>query len=73
MVFVGTSGKGGTMTDVREHLVWHRRCGNAACVEVAFDRQHVLVRDSEDAAGPRLDFTTSAWMSFLWAVRVDRV
>jgi hypothetical protein len=63
------------MTDVREQLVWHRRCGSNACVEVAHDnrsgRPHVLVRDSEDAAGPRLDFTTNAWASFLQAVRQD--
>jgi hypothetical protein len=65
------------MTDVREQLVWHRRCGSQACVEVAQDRQpehrRVLVRDSEDAAGPRLDFTTNAWTSFLRAVRQDRI
>jgi hypothetical protein len=63
------------MTDAREHLVWHRRCGNGACIEVAHDsrseRPHVLVRDSENAAGPRLDFTTNAWTSFLRAVRQD--
>jgi hypothetical protein len=65
------------MTDVREELVWHRRCGSNACVEVALDnrsgRPQVLVRNSEDAAGPRLGFTTNAWMSFLQAIRQDGI
>jgi hypothetical protein len=72
-VFVGLAARGETMTDVREHLVWRRRCGNNACVEVAFDRQHVLVRDSQDAAGPRLGFTTDAWKSFMRAVRHSKI
>ncbi|MFE9704552.1 DUF397 domain-containing protein [Streptomyces sp. NPDC005930] len=37
------------------------------CVEVATtpDESHVLVRDSKNPTGPRVDLTLSAWATFL--------
>ncbi|MFC8221324.1 DUF397 domain-containing protein [Streptomyces sp. NPDC057362] len=36
------------------------------CVEVATpDTSHVLVRDSKNPTGPRLDLTSTAWTTFL--------
>jgi Domain of unknown function (DUF397) len=40
------------------------------CVEVADQSQHVLVHDSQDAAGTVLRFTPDAWRRF--ADRVKR-
>ena len=57
------------MTDVREQLVWHRRCGSQACVEVAQDKRDMFVRDSKDPAGPWLAFAHRDWTSFLSALR----
>lgn len=73
MVVGGTHGEGGTMTHVREHLVWHRRCGNNACIEVAQDNRETLVRDSNDPAGPWLAFAHRDWAAFLSAIRNDRI
>ncbi|MBB5954403.1 hypothetical protein FHS29_000973 [Saccharothrix tamanrassetensis] len=38
-----------------------------ACVEVRFAAGAVGVRDSKNATGPRFEFTTRAWRSFLAA------
>ncbi|MEV8122520.1 DUF397 domain-containing protein [Streptomyces sp. NPDC085944] len=36
------------------------------CVEVAIpDESHVLVRDSKNPTGPRLDLGSAAWATFL--------
>jgi hypothetical protein len=65
------------MVDVREELIWRHRCGNNACIEVADDQHHenhqVLVRDSNDPAGPWLAFAPQAWRSFIGAVNEDRI
>ncbi|GAA0793892.1 DUF397 domain-containing protein [Spirilliplanes yamanashiensis] len=47
-------------------LVWRRSpaCGNGACVEVAFDGDRVLVRDSKHPEREPLAFTTEEWRSF---------
>lgn len=41
------------------------------CIECAVPAHQakVLVRDSKDAQGPRLRFTTQAWTEFVQAVR----
>jgi hypothetical protein len=39
--------------------------GNATCVEVRFDDDHVAVRDSKDPAGPILTFPRGEWTAFL--------
>ena len=42
------------------------------CVEMATpDESHVLVRDSENPAGPRLDLTSDTWTAFLPYVAGD--
>jgi Domain of unknown function (DUF397) len=43
--------------------------GNGDCVEVIFNTDSVLVRDSKDPAGPVLSFTFSEWAAFLAGVR----
>ncbi len=37
------------------------------CVEVALTSRVAAVRDSKNAAGPSLEFTPTAWRSFLGA------
>ncbi|QUH05902.1 DUF397 domain-containing protein [Saccharopolyspora erythraea] len=39
--------------------------GNGSCVEVAFVRAAVAVRDSKDPDGAALAFTPEAWAAFL--------
>ncbi|MEW2547964.1 DUF397 domain-containing protein [Streptomyces sp. NPDC047002] len=50
-------------------LVWfkssHSGNDNPDCVEVADAAETVLVRDSKDAAGPRLGFPRAAWTRFV--------
>jgi Domain of unknown function (DUF397) len=43
---------------------------DSTCVEVALDAVGVMVRDSKDAAGPILCFTSAEWRTFLAAVRL---
>ncbi|WP_307247470.1 DUF397 domain-containing protein [Catenuloplanes indicus] len=41
------------------------RSSTSNCVEVAFTTNHtVLIRDSKDAAGPRLTVSPAAWTGF---------
>lgn len=49
---------------------WIRACGSNACVEVGFpDSGSVMVRDSKDAQGPILVFTSDEWAAFTEGVR----
>jgi hypothetical protein len=41
------------------------RSGDGNCVEVAFDGEAILVRDSKDRDGAVLSFTRSEWAAFL--------
>lgn len=52
-------------------LSWRRsrRCEAHACLEVAFTRDRVLVRDSQTPAVPALEFTEDAWRSFCDALK----
>ncbi len=43
--------------------------GTGNCVEVAVEGGRVLVRDSEDPTGPRLNFTAAQWDCFIAGVR----
>ena len=63
------------MVEAREPLIWRkaRRCGTAACIEVAQAEPEMLLRDSKDPAGPRLVFAPQDWIAFLSAVREDRI
>ncbi|MEV0322182.1 DUF397 domain-containing protein [Streptomyces sp. NPDC050658] len=38
------------------------------CVEVAFVREAVIVRDSQNPSGPRVVFSAERWRAFLNAV-----
>ncbi len=42
---------------------------NGSCVETARLPSSVLVRDSKDPDGPRLEFTATQWRAFLAAVK----
>ena len=53
-------------------LVWRKssRSGAAGhCVEVAETPAVVYVRDSKDAAGPKLSFGAAEWTAFIDGVR----
>ena len=52
---------------------WRRssRCGNVACVEVARSGQSILVRDSKDPHGPRLEFGGPVWHAFVSDIKND--
>lgn len=52
-------------------LVWRkaRCCEASSCVEVAFDGDHVLVRDSKDPDSPVLRFTRDEWTAFVAGVK----
>jgi hypothetical protein len=45
------------------------RCEAAACVEVSFEGDEVLVRDSKNPNGPVLRFTREEWAAFTAGVR----
>jgi hypothetical protein len=50
--------------------VWRSACSmNNACVEVATTPDVVLVRDSKDPDGPRLEFGADDWRAFLDGIR----
>jgi hypothetical protein len=58
-----------TVPEVRD-LRWRKSRfsdpeGTGNCVEVAAEGGVVFVRDSKDAGGELLDFTTGAWQHFL--------
>ena len=65
-----------SMVNIREELVWRKRCGSSTCIEVAFDHMQekhaALLRDSEDPTGPWLVFAPQGWTAFLSAVREGR-
>jgi hypothetical protein len=46
---------------------------NNDCVEVSFDGEAVLVRDSKDPAGPVLRVSSDAWSALIETIRRDRL
>jgi hypothetical protein len=52
-------------------LMWRKSTASVTgeCVEVAFDGQRILVRDSKDRSGPVLAFSSHDWSRFLIALR----
>ncbi|GAA2351175.1 DUF397 domain-containing protein [Dactylosporangium salmoneum] len=61
------------MAENNNPLVWRKAaiCGNTTCVEVAFIADGILVRDSEDPSGARLEFGSADWRTFLAGLRID--
>ena len=57
----------------RNDLHWRRssHCESNACVEIAVDGDHVLMRRSTDPDGPILSFTRSEWDAFIAAVKAQ--
>ena len=55
----------------RADLVWRKSAasGGTNCVEVAFDGDTVLVRNSQHPSGPMLPFTHAEWDAFLAGAR----
>lgn len=49
-----------------------RSAGNGACVEVAPADGTVLVRDSQDQAGPIVQYPGSSWRTFLGAAKMGQ-
>jgi hypothetical protein len=51
-------------------LLWRRSssCNPGECVEVAFSRDRVFVRDSKDRLGPILELSRDAWRVFVLSV-----
>jgi Domain of unknown function (DUF397) len=59
------------MTKPAECLRWRRakRCASNACVEVATDGEHFLIRDSKRPEIEPLRFTGAEWAAFLAGAR----
>jgi hypothetical protein len=52
-------------------VVWRKSVfsGANSCVEMAFVKDHVWLRDSKNKRGPILRFTVSEWQAFLRGVQ----
>lgn len=57
--------------DGDDSLPWRKAAGSGSgdCVEVSPHAGRVLVRDSKNPRGPRLDLTPHQWTAFLNAVK----
>jgi predicted secreted Zn-dependent protease len=44
-------------------------CNNSACVEIAYTKDYVLIRDSKDLSGPILRFNLREWNAFIAGVQ----
>jgi Domain of unknown function (DUF397) len=61
-----------TNLEVRD-LQWRkakRSAGNGACVEVAPADRQVVVRDSKNPDGVRLQYTPESWRVFVASIKV---
>lgn len=56
-------------TDLRWRTASYSSNGGATCVEVGHDESRVLVRDTQDLAGPVLVFSPDAWQRFAAQVK----
>jgi hypothetical protein len=56
-------------TDLRWRTASYSSNGGATCVEVGHGESRVLVRDTQDLAGPVLAFSPDAWRWFAAQVR----
>jgi hypothetical protein len=65
----------GTLSDGQSVFAWRKSSASADagnCVEVACANSCVLVRDSYDQSGTRLEFTPALWRSFVRQIRGDQ-
>jgi Domain of unknown function (DUF397) len=55
----------------RSGTVWQRAsfCGGGECVEVAQQRDVIMLRDSKDPSGPVLRYTRAEWEAFVLGVK----
>ncbi|MFI5954646.1 DUF397 domain-containing protein [Cryptosporangium sp. NPDC051539] len=62
---------GATMDAQRDELVWHRstRCSHQSCLEVAFAKEAVIMRNSSVPGGVNIAVPVRAWRGFVEAVR----
>lgn len=51
---------------------WRAACNNGSCVEVAYDKGWVGVRDGKEDQGPILVYTGAEWTSFIEAAKAGR-
>jgi hypothetical protein len=58
--------------NVRTRL-WHSACESGECVEVCFEGESVLVRESRNPDGPVLTFTHAEWREFCAAIAAGRL
>jgi len=54
-----------------EGIIWRTSTasGGGGCVEVAFAKKSILVRDSKDRTGPILSVSPEIWTAFIRAAR----
>ncbi|GAA1906424.1 hypothetical protein GCM10009837_32380 [Streptomyces durmitorensis] len=67
-------GEVGVAKEKSSGRVWRRSSFSGYsgdCVEVAFEREAVLVRDSQNPSGPRVVFSGKRWQAFLNALAGD--
>lgn len=52
-------------------LTWHTAlsCDGGACVEVAADREMILMRNSQRPSGPLLEYTPEEWHEFVSGIK----
>lgn len=56
------------MTESGHTRLWHSACESGECVEVCFEGEDVLVRNSREPGGTMLTFTREEWRAFCAAV-----
>jgi predicted secreted Zn-dependent protease len=53
------------------NLTWRtaHSCDGGACVQVAADRDIILIRNSRQPGGPLLEYTTQEWHEFVSGIK----
>jgi predicted secreted Zn-dependent protease len=53
------------------NLTWHTAlsCDGGACVQVAADRDIILIRNSRQPGGPLLEYTPQEWHEFVSGIK----
>jgi predicted secreted Zn-dependent protease len=52
-------------------LTWRTalNCDGGACVEVAADRNIIVIRNSRQPSGPLIEYTTEEWYEFVSGIK----